>query len=186
MKIRISARRGTRPDASPPASGAALGAAEILQGKELSFTNLLDLDSALRIVLEFDEPAAAVIKHTNPCGAAIGSSAVDAYVRARDADSLAAFGGIVAVNRPIDVALAEAIVSTFIEAVIAPGVDEAARPVLARKQNMRVVTTDYAALEGAAESSFARFSARRSRKKSTLWSRRRHAWTPGVRKGSAS
>src|SRR6478609_5912380 len=127
---------------------AALGAAEILQGKELSFTNLLDLDAAARIVLEFDEPAAAVIKHTNPCGAAVGSSAVDAYVRARDADSLAAFGGIVAVNRPIDVALAEAIVSTFIEAVIAPGVDEAARPVLARKQNMRVVTTDYADLKG--------------------------------------
>jgi len=123
--------------------GAALGAAEILQGKELSFTNLLDLDSALRIVLEFDEPAAVVIKHTNPCGAAVGSSAVDAYVRAREADSLAAFGGIVAVNRPIDVAAAEAIVSTFIEAVIAPAVEEPARPVLARKQNMRVVTTSY-------------------------------------------
>ena len=108
-----------------------------------SFTNLLDLDAALRIVLEFDEPAAAVIKHTNPCGAAIGSSAVDAYVRAREADSLAAFGGIVALNRPIDLAVAEAIVSTFIEAVIAPGVEEAAKPVLGRKQNMRVVTTDY-------------------------------------------
>jgi phosphoribosylaminoimidazolecarboxamide formyltransferase / IMP cyclohydrolase len=121
----------------------ALGAAEILQGRELSFTNLLDLDAALRIVLEFDEPAAAVIKHTNPCGAAIGSSAVDAYVRAREADSLAAFGGIVALNRPIDLAVAETIVSTFIEAVIAPGVEEAARPVLGRKQNMRVVTTGY-------------------------------------------
>ena len=65
-----------------------------------------------------------VIKHTNPCGAAIGESAADAYVRARDADSLAAFGGIVALNRPIDVATAEAIVSTFIEAVIAPSVDD--------------------------------------------------------------
>ena len=58
----------------------------ILQGKELSYTNLLDLDAAARIVLEFDEPAAVVVKHTNPCGAAIGSSAADAYVRARDAD----------------------------------------------------------------------------------------------------
>jgi phosphoribosylaminoimidazolecarboxamide formyltransferase/IMP cyclohydrolase len=124
-----------------------LGAAEILQGKELSFTNLLDLDSALRIVLEFEEPAAAVIKHTNPCGAAIGGSAVDAYVRARETDSLAAFGGIVAVNRPIDVALAEAIVSTFIEAVIAPGVDEAAKAILARKHNMRVVTTAFPQLK---------------------------------------
>ena len=134
-----------RPD--PGDGGAALGAAEILQGKELSFTNLLDLDSALRIVLEFDEPAAVVIKHTNPCGAAVGSSAVDAYLRAREADSLAAFGGIVAVNRPIDMAAAEAIVSTFIEAVIAPAVEEAARPVLARKQNMRVVTTGYQRLK---------------------------------------
>src|SRR5262249_13530720 len=101
------------PRRGPGDGGVALGAADILQGKELSFTNLLDLDSALRIVLEFDEPAAVVIKHTNPCGAAVGGSAVDAYVRAREADSLAAFGGIVAVNRPIDVAAAEAIVSTF-------------------------------------------------------------------------
>jgi phosphoribosylaminoimidazolecarboxamide formyltransferase / IMP cyclohydrolase len=117
----------------------------ILQGKELSYTNLLDLDAAARIVLEFAEPAAAVIKHTNPCGAAIGSSAAEAYVRARDADSLSAFGGIVGLNRPIDAAAADAIVSTFIEAVIAPSVDEAARPILARKQNMRVVTADFSA-----------------------------------------
>ena len=80
-----------------------------------------------------------VVKHTNPCGAATGDSPADAYVRARDADSLAAFGGIVALNRPIDVATAEAIVSTFIEAVIAPSVDAAAHDVLARKTNMRVV-----------------------------------------------
>ena len=119
---------------------------EILQGKELSFTNLLDLDAALRIVLEFSEPAASVIKHTNPCGVATGASAADAYTRARDADSLAAFGGIVGLNQIVDVATAEAIASTFIEAVIAPGVAEAARPILARKANMRVVVTDFAAL----------------------------------------
>ncbi len=127
----------------------------ILQGKELSYTNLLDLDAAARIVLEFDEPAAAVIKHTNPCGAAIGRSAVEAYVRAREADSLAAFGGIVGLNRPIDVAAAEAIVSTFIEAVIAPAVDDAARPILARKANMRVVVADFDALNASAHSSCA-------------------------------
>ena len=75
---------------------------ELLQGKELSYTNLLDLDAAARIVSEFDEPAAVVIKHTNPCGAATGSGVADAYVRARDADSLAAFGGIVGFNRSID------------------------------------------------------------------------------------
>jgi len=115
---------------------------EVLQGKELSYTNLLDLDAAVRIALEFAEPAAVVVKHTNPCGAATGADAQDAYLRARDADSLAAFGGIVALNRPIDAPVAEAITSTFIEAVVAPAVDAGARPVLARKANMRVVVAD--------------------------------------------
>jgi phosphoribosylaminoimidazolecarboxamide formyltransferase/IMP cyclohydrolase len=130
--------------AEEPATG--LGDAHVLQGKELSYTNLLDLDAAARIVLEFGEPAAAVIKHTNPCGAATGSSAADAYVRAREADALAAFGGIVGLNRAIDAATAQAIVSTFIEAVIAPGVDDEARRILAAKANMRVVTADFARL----------------------------------------
>ena len=120
-----------------------LGDATVLQGKELSYTNLLDLDAAARIVLEFDEPAAAVIKHTNPCGAATGPTTADAYVRARDADALAAFGGIVGLNRPIDTRTAQAIVSTFIEAVIAPSVDPAARNILATKANMRVVVADF-------------------------------------------
>jgi phosphoribosylaminoimidazolecarboxamide formyltransferase / IMP cyclohydrolase len=124
----------------------ALGAATVLQGKELSYTNLLDLDAAARIVLEFDEPAAVVIKHTNPCGAATGGTAADAYVRAREADPLAAFGGIVGVNRAIDVPTAQAIVSTFIEAVVAPAVEEDARKILAAKANMRVVVADLARL----------------------------------------
>jgi phosphoribosylaminoimidazolecarboxamide formyltransferase / IMP cyclohydrolase len=119
-----------------------LGSAMVVQGKELSFTNLLDLDSAARIALEFTEPAAAVIKHTNPCGAAIGESIEEAYVRAREADPLAAFGGIIGLNRPIDAGAARALVSTFIEAVIAPGVDESARAILAAKPNMRVVIAD--------------------------------------------
>jgi phosphoribosylaminoimidazolecarboxamide formyltransferase/IMP cyclohydrolase len=118
----------------------------VLQGKDLSYTNLLDLDAAGRVVLEFDEPAAVVIKHTNPCGAATGTTAADAYVRARDADARAAFGGIVALNRPIDVATARAIVSTFIEAVLAPAVETEALPILATKANMRVVTADLSAL----------------------------------------
>lgn len=132
-----------------PAGG--LGAAQVLQGKELSFTNLLDLDSAARIVLEFTEPAAAVIKHTNPCGAAIGLTIDEAYMRARDADSLAAFGGIIGLNRAIDAATARTLVSTFIEAVIAPGVDEDVRSILAVKPNMRVVVADLRA-KGDAES----------------------------------
>ena len=89
-------------------TGPGLGAATVVQGKELSYTNLLDLDAAVRIVLEFDEPAAAVIKHTNPCGVATGGRAAEAYVAARDADALSAFGGIVGLNRPLDAETARA------------------------------------------------------------------------------
>jgi phosphoribosylaminoimidazolecarboxamide formyltransferase / IMP cyclohydrolase len=127
----------------PPAG---LGAPAVLQGKELSFTNLLDLDAAARIVLEFDEPAASVIKHTNPCGVATGASIAEAYVRAREADSLAAFGGIIGLNRTLDEETARAIVSTFIEAVIAPSVDDSARTILAAKANLRVVVADFGKL----------------------------------------
>jgi phosphoribosylaminoimidazolecarboxamide formyltransferase/IMP cyclohydrolase len=134
-----------------PSSASGFSRTSILQGKELSYTNLLDLDAAARIVLEFTEPAAVVIKHTNPCGAAIGDSPAEAYLRARDADRVAAFGGIVALNRPIDEAAAQAIASTFIEAVIAPSVDEAALPVLAKKTNMRVVTASFGGLTTAVD-----------------------------------
>ena len=125
----------------------------ILQGKELSYTNLLDLDAAIRMVIEFKEPAAALIKHTNPCGAATGSSAADAYIRAREADSLSAFGAAVALNRPIDVEAARAIVSTRIDAVIAPAVEDGARAILATKANMRVVVPERVAADAAAPSS---------------------------------
>jgi phosphoribosylaminoimidazolecarboxamide formyltransferase/IMP cyclohydrolase len=113
---------------------------QVHQGKELSYTNLLDLDAALRITREFGEPAAVVIKHTNPCGVATGESPAAACIRAREADPLSAFGGIVGLNRAIDVETARALTSTFIEAVIAPSVDEEARTVLAAKTNLRVVT----------------------------------------------
>lgn len=128
----------------PPAG---LGAPAILQGKELSYTNLLDLDAAARIVLEFEEPAASVIKHTNPCGAAIGASIAEAYVRARDADALAAFGGVIGLNRELDADTARAIVSTYIEAVIAPAVAADAADLLRAKPNMRVVTADFSRLD---------------------------------------
>src|SRR6185436_17386827 len=136
-----------------PGQSTGLGAVQILQGKELSYTNLLDLDAAARIVLEFDEPAAVVIKHTNPCGAATGETGADAYLRARDADSLAAFGGIVGLNRAVDVAAADAIVSTFIEAVIAPSIEAGALPILGRKANMRVLTADLAGLRASDDGS---------------------------------
>ena len=122
---------------------AGYGEWKVHQGKELSYTNLLDLDAALRIVLEFTEPVATVIKHTNPCGTATSASIADAYVRARDADPLSAFGGIIGLNRPLDADAATAITSTFIEAVIAPSVADDARPILAKKANLRVVTVDF-------------------------------------------
>jgi phosphoribosylaminoimidazolecarboxamide formyltransferase/IMP cyclohydrolase len=115
---------------------------ELLQGKELSYTNLLDLDAAIRIAIEFSEPAAVLIKHTNPCGVATGISAADAYLRAREADALSAFGAVVALNRAIDPDAAEAIVSTRIDAVIAPAIGEETRAVLARRPAMRVVVPD--------------------------------------------
>jgi phosphoribosylaminoimidazolecarboxamide formyltransferase/IMP cyclohydrolase len=119
---------------------------ETHQGKELSFTNLIDLDAAARIVLEFTEPAAAVIKHTNPCGTATGSTIAEAYVRAREADPLSAFGGIVGLNREIDAETARALTSTFIEAVIAPSFTAEAKDILARRTNLRVITADFSAM----------------------------------------
>jgi phosphoribosylaminoimidazolecarboxamide formyltransferase/IMP cyclohydrolase len=120
-------------------------AAHVVQGKELSYTNLLDLDAAARLTLEFSRPAAVVIKHTNPCGVATGKTIAEAYVRAREADPLSAFGGIVGLNRPIDAETATALTSTFLEAIVAPGLDDAARPILAKKTNLRVLIADFKA-----------------------------------------
>jgi phosphoribosylaminoimidazolecarboxamide formyltransferase/IMP cyclohydrolase len=116
----------------------------VLQGKELSFTNLLDVDAACRIATEFTEPAAVVIKHTNPCGVATGATLAEAYARARDADALSAFGGIVGCNREVDHATAQQIASTFIEAVIAPAISEEALAVLRVRKNLRVVVAPVA------------------------------------------
>ena len=121
------------------------GTAAVLQGKALSFTNLLDLDAAARLALEFTEPAAVVIKHTNPCGVATAHRLNDAYVKARDVDPLSAFGGVVGLNRPLDAETAMAITTTFIECVIAPGVGDEARAILAKKKNLRLVVANFAA-----------------------------------------
>src|SRR5262249_53485492 len=103
-------------------TGLSLARAEVLQGKELSYTNLLDLDAALGGALEFPEPAAVIVKHTNPCGVATDAGGVGAAHRlARATDPVAAFGGIVAVNRTVDGDLARELSETFLECVIAPG-----------------------------------------------------------------
>jgi phosphoribosylaminoimidazolecarboxamide formyltransferase/IMP cyclohydrolase len=119
---------------------------EVRQGKELSFTNLLDLDAAARIVNEFAEPAAVVIKHTNPCGAATGDTLAKAYVAARQADPASAYGGIVGLNRTIDEETAREVASTFIEAVIAPGIEDKGAALLAARKNLRVVIGDIGTL----------------------------------------
>jgi phosphoribosylaminoimidazolecarboxamide formyltransferase/IMP cyclohydrolase len=115
--------------------------AEKLQGKELSYNNLVDLEAARRIIAEFpsDQPAAAVLKHTNPCGVGMGESLAAAYQRAYEADSISAFGGIVVLNRPIDADTATQLTSTFLECIVAPGCDDGAQQILSKKQNLRVL-----------------------------------------------
>ena len=112
---------------------------EQLQGKELSYNNLVDLDAAWQLVQEFDRPAAAIIKHTNPCGCAEQDSLAEAYRKAFAADPVSAFGGVLAFNRPLDEETALEIAKTFIEAIAAPGFEDRARAVLAAKKNLRLV-----------------------------------------------
>jgi len=121
-------------------SGPSVSFAEVLQGKELSYNNLLDLDAALTLALEFPErPAAVIIKHNTPCGVAQDEVLERAYRIARAVDEVSAFGGIVAVNREVDEPTARAMAETFLEAVVAPGYSEAARAVLGGKKNLRLL-----------------------------------------------
>ncbi len=114
------------------------------QGKELSYNNINDTDAAFELVAEFggEGPACAIIKHANPCGVARGATLAEAYGRAHDCDRTSAYGGIVALNRPLDAETAEKIVEIFTEVVIAPGADEAARAVFADRRNLRLLTTE--------------------------------------------
>ena len=113
---------------------------KVLQGKELSYNNLLDLDAALGLVLEFPEqPCAVIIKHNTPCGVALDASLDRAYRTARAADEVSAFGGIVALNREVDATCAQALAETFLEAVIAPSYSAGAMQVLSAKKNLRLL-----------------------------------------------
>jgi len=112
----------------------------ILQGKELSYNNLVDLEAARRLIVEFPEtPAAAILKHTNPCGTALGKTISEAYQKAFDTDSVSAFGGIVALNRPIDAATATALTKTFLECIVAPGCEPEAEEIIKKKAKVRVL-----------------------------------------------
>ena len=158
LPLRQSLRYGENPHQHAswfaPAD-AGLGAARQLQGKELSYNNLMDLEAALATVREFGygdgvgTPAAVVIKHTNPCGAATGEAASTALARALDADRVSAFGGIVAINRPVDAASAEQLAGLFLECVVAPEFEPAARERLAAKGNLRLLELDAEAIQRA-------------------------------------
>ena len=119
--------------------------AQQLQGKELSYNNINDTDAAFELVSEFapaDGPAVAIIKHANPCGVARGATLLEAYNKAFDCDRTSAFGGIVALNMPLDAATAEAITQIFTEVVIAPGASDEAKAIFAAKKNLRLLITD--------------------------------------------
>jgi phosphoribosylaminoimidazolecarboxamide formyltransferase/IMP cyclohydrolase len=128
-----------------PAPRPGVATARRVQGPDLSYNNIADADGAFELIAEFlpsDGPAIAIIKHANPCGAALGPSLAEAYERALACDPVSAFGGVVAANRPLDAAVAEAIVRLKTDVVIAPGADEAALAALAKRKNTRVLLVD--------------------------------------------
>ncbi len=146
----LSLRYGENPHQSAAlytTSKTGIAGAEQLQGKELSYNNLVDLDAAWQLVLEFDAPASAIIKHTNPCGCAEGATLAESYKRAFEADPVSAFGGVLAFNREVDAETATEIAKTFIEAIAAPGYTAEALAILAPKKNLRLLKVTAAPLE---------------------------------------
>ncbi|WP_030485068.1 bifunctional phosphoribosylaminoimidazolecarboxamide formyltransferase/IMP cyclohydrolase [Nocardioides aequoreus] len=121
---------------------AGLAGAEQLHGKEMSFNNYVDADAARRAAYDFDEPAVAIIKHANPCGIAVGADVAEAHRRAHECDPVSAFGGVIAVNRPVSVAMAEQVAEVFTEVVVAPGYDDGAVEVLSAKKNVRLLVCE--------------------------------------------
>ena len=164
LQLQLPARQSLRYGENPHQQatwfaqpGAGLGGGTQLQGKELSYNNILDLEAALATVREFGyggqpaggnpfQPAAVVVKHTNPCGVATGNGSAHALELALDADRVSAFGGIVALNGPVDVATAGHLTSLFLECVVAPAFEPAARELLAAKANLRLLELDPAAI----------------------------------------
>jgi phosphoribosylaminoimidazolecarboxamide formyltransferase/IMP cyclohydrolase len=120
-------------------TGLGIAGATQLQGKELSFNNLVDLDACWELAQEFDEPAAIIVKHTNPCGAATGKSILEAYEKALACDPVSAFGGVIGINRTVDGDAAAEIAKLFVEAIAAPAFSPEARERFAAKKNLRLV-----------------------------------------------
>ena len=128
-------------------SGAGPLGGEILQGKELSYTNLLDLDAAWRAAVSYDAPTICIVKHLSPCGIASASQLVDAFRGALESDPVSAFGGVIASNRAFDGETARALGDLFIECIVAPGFSDEARAVLAKKKNCRLLSMPDLAVE---------------------------------------
>ncbi len=123
----------------PTVAGRGLAAAPQLQGKELSYNNLVDLEAAWRLVQEFEEPATVIIKHTNPCGVATGATLVESYQRALEVDPVSAFGSVIAFNRAVNVPTAKELSKLFVEAVVSPGFEALVLERLAAKKNLRLL-----------------------------------------------
>jgi phosphoribosylaminoimidazolecarboxamide formyltransferase/IMP cyclohydrolase len=123
----------------PAAGGRGLASARQLQGKELSFNNLVDLEAAWRLVREFDEPTTVIVKHTNPCGVGSAATLAESYQRALEVDPVSAFGSVIALNRPMDAETAEAMCKLFVEAVVVPGYEPAALERLGERKNLRLL-----------------------------------------------
>ncbi|SIR75728.1 bifunctional phosphoribosylaminoimidazolecarboxamide formyltransferase/IMP cyclohydrolase [Williamsia sterculiae] len=119
-----------------------LAQAEQLHGKEMSYNNFTDADAAWRSAHDFDEPAVAIIKHANPCGIAVGADVAEAHRKAHACDPVSAYGGVIAANRPVSVAMAEQVAEIFTEVIIAPAFDDGALSVLTRKKNIRVLLAE--------------------------------------------
>lgn len=117
------------------------------QGKQLSFNNILDFDAVLGLLHEFKEPFCAIIKHTNPCGAAIGSNPLEAYTKARECDPISAFGSVIGFNCQVDGDVAQEIVSTFVEGIVAPAYEEKALEIFTKKKNLRVLELPHFSVE---------------------------------------
>jgi phosphoribosylaminoimidazolecarboxamide formyltransferase / IMP cyclohydrolase len=145
LQRRQSMRYGENPHQSAalyiPAGAipSGLAGAKQIQGKELSYNNLVDLDSAWALATEFHRPAVAIIKHNNPCGAAEQDSLVEACLKALACDPISAFGGVIAINRPLDAATAEELSKLFVECIVAPGFEPAALEKFAAKKNLRLL-----------------------------------------------
>ena len=122
-----------------PGPGDGIAAAELLHGKAMSYNNYVDADAARRAAYDFAEPCVAIIKHSNPCGIAIGADLADAHAKAHACDPASAFGGVIAANGPVTAELARQIAEVFTEVVIAPGFDDEALDILSASKNVRLL-----------------------------------------------